>query len=149
MTPPPPYLVLDASLWIDVLLTEGYYRHTAQLLADAPTALLIGPPHLRAEVTHALHGRTRRTSNFPLTPEEAQRALTEFLRLQLMTLEPFGIYQDAFTFARTHQVGSLYDTLYVVLAQGLGADFWTADQRLVTRVAGVAPWVRFIATYPL
>src|SRR5262249_61818322 len=88
MTPPPPYLVLDACLWIDVLLTEGSHRRAAQLLADAPTALLVGPPHLRAEVTHALHGRTRRTRNFPLTPGEAQRALTEFLRLHLMTLEP-------------------------------------------------------------
>ncbi len=37
------------------------------------------------------------------------------------------------------------DSLYVVLAQILGADLWIADRRLLAAVGPIAPWVRFIS----
>jgi predicted nucleic acid-binding protein len=43
----------------------------------------------------------------------------------------------------------VYDALYVVLARLLNAELWTADGRLVTQLAGRAPWVRSLRDYPL
>ena len=42
-----------------------------------------------------------------------------------------------------------YDSLYVVLAQLLNVELWTADQRLLQMIGAAAPWVRFIGDYPL
>ncbi len=37
-----------------------------------------------------------------------------------------------------------YDAHYLALAARLGAEFWTADQRLVNTVQSALPWVRFV-----
>jgi hypothetical protein len=62
---------------------------------------------------------------------------------------PPGLYARAVTFARVNQLPTVYDSLYVVLAQDLGADLWTADRRLLRQIAAVAPWVRWLGDYPL
>ena len=41
-----------------------------------------------------------------------------------------------------------YDAQYVVLAEEVGASFWTADKRLFNATAGGRPFVRWIGNYP-
>jgi predicted nucleic acid-binding protein len=57
-------------------------------------------------------------------------------------------HERAFLFARDNRLPSLYDSLYVVLAQMMEVTLWTADQRLFTTAALVAPWVHWIGDYP-
>lgn len=142
-------LVIDANVFVDLLLNEGHFAQAGRLLADRVADELVCPPHLRGEVTHTLHRRTLRGTNLPITSQEAQQALTDFRALQPRTVEPDTLYEDAFTFAQANGLASVYDALYVVLAQLIGAEFWTADRRLVNQLAGAAPWVRFIGDYAL
>jgi predicted nucleic acid-binding protein len=37
-----------------------------------------------------------------------------------------------------------YDTHYLVLAEYLACEFWTADERLANAVRGELPWVRWL-----
>ena len=64
-------------------------------------------------------------------------------------LTPPDLYERAFTFAHTHGLVSSYDCLYVVFAQLVGVELWSADERLLNAVAGIAPWVHAIRAYPL
>ena len=42
---------------------------------------------------------------------------------------------------------SVYDGLYVALADMLGGDLWTADRRLLQMLAGQAAYVRWLGDY--
>src|SRR5206468_3224666 len=84
-----------------------------------------------------------------LTEQEARAALTAFLALRVELLTVPNLYEQAFDFARRYTLPSVYDALYVVFAQVLGIELWTADQRLLGAIGANAPWVRFIGDYPL
>jgi predicted nucleic acid-binding protein len=77
-----------------------------------------------------------------ITEAEAERALAAFLSL------PITLLVRAFAFAKTHRLPSIYDSLYVVLAQMTNTELWTGDKRLINAVGKVAPWIRFIGDYP-
>jgi predicted nucleic acid-binding protein len=54
-----------------------------------------------------------------------------FLSYPVQLANPKNLYQEAFTFAHSRGLLSIYDALYVVLARMLNAEIWTADQRLL------------------
>ena len=84
-----------------------------------------------------------------MSDAEAEQALVRFLRFPIALLTPADLYQQAFAFARTHNLTNIYDSLYVVLAQTLGTELWTDDQALLRALGAAAPWVRSIRDYPL
>ncbi|MBI3973521.1 MAG: type II toxin-antitoxin system VapC family toxin [Chloroflexi bacterium] len=141
-------IVLDASVGLKLVLDEEH-RERAQALfrqhLQARTPVL-GPPLLFGEVTNALHQRARRTT---LTQEEAREALETFLSFPIQQIQPEGIYERALAFAASNQIRSVYDCIYVVTAQRLGVELWTADQNLLNALGSAAPWVRWIGDYPL
>jgi predicted nucleic acid-binding protein len=133
------------------VLDEEFTEQAQALLADSARARrpLTGPPHLTAEVSNILYRRRLRSDpTLRISDEEAEGALTRFLRIPVVLLTATDLFHQAFTFAREHQLDSMYDSLYVVLAQQLGAELWTADERLLTALGNRAPWVRSIADYP-
>lgn len=146
-------VVVDASVgakW--VLTTEHYAPQAAAIVLDCQRSggVFIVPPHLRGEVANALYQRWR--SQDParhLSADEAERALTDLLAVPLTVLEPPGLYAAALKFAQEYALPSLSDSLYVVLAQQLQGELWTADQRLLAAVGARVPWVRSLADYAL
>lgn len=105
---------------------------------------IVGPPVLPAEVANAVYQRFRRRD---LSLAEANIAVAQFVQLAIMIETPPDLVPRAYAFARNHQLKSIYDCLYVVLADHLSAELWTADRRLFDAVAAVAPWVRWIGDY--
>ncbi len=146
-----PSIVVDASVAVRwAVAAEEFAAQAHALLHDTVEAgrALVGPPHLIGEVANALYQRVRsREPVRHLTDEEAREALDAFLAMAVELLAPAGLYERSWAFARAHNLPSIYDSLYVVLAQILGADLWTADRRLLAAVGPVAPWVRFIGDY--
>ncbi len=142
-------VVVDASAAIKWVVEE-FSEQAEALLNDAATSAIVGPPALITEVANALFQRARRRDPATrLTVDEAQAALDRFLALGIQLLSSDALYQEAFAFARQHRLPDIYDTLYVVLAQRLGAQLWTDDRRLLDAVRALAPWVRWIKDYPL
>jgi predicted nucleic acid-binding protein len=143
-------IVVDASVALKWVLFEEFNDQARALYEDALNARrpIFAPPHFFSEVTSALYQRTRtREPARHLTEDEAHEALTRFSRFHVQTAEPGHLYDRAFLFAREHRLPSLYDSIYVVLAEMMDVTLWTADQRLITTASPVAPWVRRIGDY--
>ena len=64
-------------------------------------------------------------------------------------MRQLGIAPGTDIFARTHRLLTIYDSLYALLPQMVGAELWTADQRLLQLVASIARSVRWLGDYPL
>jgi predicted nucleic acid-binding protein len=144
-------VVVDASVALKWVVFEEFTDHARALYHDAllDHRPILVPPHFPSEATSALYQRTRtRQPARALTEDEAYEALTWLSRFPLAAAGSANLYERGFLFARDHRLPSLYDSLYVVLAQLLNAELWTADKRLHRAVARVAPWVRFISEYP-
>ena len=71
----------------------------------------------------------------------------DFLSLFITTPTPGNLYDRALQIADQFNLGAVYDAHYLALAQLLGCDLWTADQRLINTVSGKLPFVRWIGDY--
>jgi predicted nucleic acid-binding protein len=145
-------VVVDASTIVKWVVPEALSDQAEQLYLDSVGQQLavVGPPHLLGEACNAVLQRWRTTDpDKHLTEIEVDRAAAGLLRHAVDSRNPRGLYSRAVTFARHEALVTVYDSLYVVLAQMLGAELWTADRRLIRQVAGVAPWVRWLGDYPL
>ena len=145
-------LSADASVAAKWVLDEEYADHARSLLTDGlrPGQTLIMPPHGPGEVVNAIYQRIRVSDPAKrLDVDIVDRAVVDFLRFPVRILAPPDLYRQAFIFARDLALPSIYDSLYVVLAQLESVELWTADRRLLNALGGAAPWVRFIGDYPL
>lgn len=143
-------VVVDASVAVKWLIGEEFSAQAQALYEAVGRARLpiVAPPQFPAEVLNALYQRTRRKEPEHRIPEaRAEQLAAWFLGLGVELESPEDLYLTALIFARAHRLPSIYDALYVVLAQMLGADLWTADLRLLQVVGAAAPWVRWIGDY--
>lgn len=144
-------VAVDASVAVKWVLTlEEFSDQALALLRDYTVARhpITVPPHFSGEVTNAIYQRVR--SNDPakhMDRREAETALTDFLSISVVVRTPDELLRRAFAFAADHRLPSVYDSLYVTLAQMLGVELWTADGRLLDALGDAAPWVRFIGDY--
>ena len=140
-------VVVDASVAVKWVVAEPL-SDMAELLYDTCLASglpLIAPSLLPNEVTNAIYRQMRRGL---LRELWADAAVTQFFGLNVQLLDPPGLTMEAYAFAKVHQLGAIYDSLYIVLAQRLQATCWTDDQTLLNNIGGIAPWVRWIGDYP-
>ena len=136
-------VVVDASVALKWVLQEEY---TAEALAlrsrwqDA-AELIIAPPIFKSEVTNVLHRRARREE---LTPDDA-RDLLDALLPAVATADPAGLYRRALAMAVELTLHTVYDALYLALAESEGCEFWTADLPFVRSVRQQFPRVRWVS----
>lgn len=106
---------------------------------DANHRHLAAPTLLFYEVSNALY-RYQRAGQ--MSGEVAQLALRAALSLPLRLYGEADLHTRALDLARRFSLPAAYDAHYLALADWLGAEFWTADRRLVRAVKGTLPWVR-------
>ena len=82
-----------------------------------------------------------------LTEEEGEEACRNFLAQPVKVLEPEGLLQRAWEYARRFNLPQVYDSTYLALADLLGCEFWTADERLYRVVKTELPWVRLLTEF--
>ncbi|TAK35105.1 MAG: PIN domain-containing protein [Chloroflexota bacterium] len=144
-------IVVDASVAMKWLVREEHTDKAWDLYAGAQLAKrpFVAPPHFAGEVLNALYRRTQRGDGPQrLNPLAAERAVRLFLRMDVQPREAADLYPAAFALARDHQLPTIYDALYVALAEKLGCELWTADLALLRSVGPSFPFVRWIADYP-
>lgn len=145
-------LVVDASLAVKWVLREEFSPQALALLRYtrlADQAIWV-PPHFRSEVANAIYQRVRTTDPAKhLALEEAEAAFVRFSAVRAEVPPAPGIHLQAQRFAHVHGLPTVYDALYVVLAQLTDTELWTADDRLFRGVRAGAPWVRHIRESPL
>jgi predicted nucleic acid-binding protein len=142
-------VVVDATVAIKRVLSEEFTEQSRTLFSSSlrDRRPVLAPPHLKSEVTNALYQRLRTTIEARrITEAEADSALAAFLCLPITLLAPEDL--RAFAFAKTHRLPSIYDSLYIVLAEITNTELWTADRRLLNSIGTAVTWVRFIGDYP-
>ena len=139
----PASLVLDASFAIRLILPgpqrDAYRSQAEQWLREGYR--LRAPTLWVYEVTSALC----KSAFFGLlTEEEAERSMTALEELPVELVPPDTEQRRrAFAWTRRLHRAAAYDGFSLALAESLGCELWTADQRLCNAVD--LPWVRSIA----
>jgi predicted nucleic acid-binding protein len=92
-------------------------------------------------VTNALYQYLRHGL---LSVESARVALRAALALPVQLQSEPGLHDDAVAMAERHTLPATDDAHYLVLAEQMGAEFWTLDRRLVEAVSDSLRWVRLV-----
>ncbi|MEX2246940.1 MAG: type II toxin-antitoxin system VapC family toxin [Dehalococcoidia bacterium] len=140
-------LVVDASAALKWVLAEEHSDSARSLLRGALTEdrSIVAPPLLPGEATNAIYQRQRRKH---ISPREADRALATFLAFPIHLLSPVDLHNQALELARRYHLPATYDAQYLVVALSLGADFWTADEKLYNALPRSLRWVHWIGELP-
>lgn len=140
-----PKLAIDASTAAQWQLSEEPEAERARhMLRDyaAARVAFVAPMVWHYEVTNVVNKAvgTRR-----LTEEEGYLA---FQALQALDIEfvDFPTPAEAYRLARLYR-RSVYDSLYLAVAQSHQIDLWTGDRRLYNAVRQSLPFVKWIGDY--
>lgn len=135
--------VVDASLAARWLLDEDNSdraRALTWMWADDGT-VPVAPHLLPVEVANVLH---RRVVRGDLNLEMAVRLVGTLLSSGVELRESPQIHVRALELASELRQGAVYDSHYLALAESLGCDLWTADERFfraATRESFAVNWI--------
>ena len=133
--------VVDASVVVDLVDPAIPAGAPARTLVDklvAEGADLTAPSLLWLEASNVLLTGVRR-GRWDGAAADSAFALIAQLPIRSADIPADG--ERAFELARRYDNWPVYDMVYVALAERLGTEFYTADDRLRARLAHL-PWVR-------
>ncbi|MFH0943574.1 MAG: type II toxin-antitoxin system VapC family toxin [Planctomycetota bacterium] len=140
-----PDLVIDASVAVKwVSPDEEAADRAVSMLADYQRGgvSFLAPLFWQYEVVNGVNKAVARGE----LAETEGREVVEALMALDVTIEPFPPPQDAYGLARKYG-RSVYDSLYLDLAERRGCEFWTGDRKLYNAAKGRLPFVRWIGEY--
>jgi predicted nucleic acid-binding protein len=141
-------ICVDASVAVKWILDEERSDRARALYSTAvhTSESIVAPPLLPLEVTNILRQRMRVRDGLSLVA--ATQHLDDFLDLRVEYHNPVGLHFQALVLADALGLPATYDAHYLALAEHLGCELWTDDQRLIRRVASRLPFVRWLGDHP-
>lgn len=136
-------MVVDASLAFKWLVREIYTAEANDLgrLWNSRGTKITAPYLMPVEVSNALH---QRVVQGELTLEAATQRIDSLLSSGLELHQPPDLYARALELARVLKQGAVYDAHYLALAETLGCDLWTADEKFYRATNPAVRNVRWI-----
>ena len=135
--------VVDASVAAKWFLPEPYKEQAEKLLRDFidEKVNLIASDHIVSEVGNILWKRSTLRGHISVT--QASQSYAYFLALGIV-LRPSAVLAAAALKLAAEEHLTVYDALYVVLAEKDGCDFVTADEKVVKKLGQKFPLVRWL-----
>ena len=139
--------VIDAGVAVKWFIPEVDSTKAHQLLErylqgiDTPVA----PDLLIAECGNVFWRRCRQGD---IMPDEAMESLADLLVLQVPLVPATSLVQSALSLALQHQ-RTVYDALYLALAQERNCDVITADERFFNALSLQFPQLQLLRHWPL
>jgi len=120
---------VDASFAVKWVLPEEHSPEARTMLDDAlrRKTRLVAPPHFAVEVTSAIYKKLR---DRLITLDEAKECLRQFGFIAIETVWPASLAERSLEIAAELGWPYPYDAFYLALAEALGCQLWTADERL-------------------
>jgi len=139
---------IDAGVLIKLLVEEEHSDRASALWGEwlESETQVISPLLLPFEVVSVLRKQVYRGL---ITPEEGENALAMAQTAKVTLLSPPGLHRRAWELAIRFNRPAAYDAHYLALAEIMGCEFWTADERLANAVQDELPWVRWLGDYDL
>ena len=139
-------VVVDASLVFKWLVNEAHSDEADALLRswDRQGVRPAAPHLLPFEVANALHKRVLRGE---LTTDDAADLIGRLLTSQVDLHETPDLHGRALQLASELDQGAAYDAHYLALAETLGCELWTADERFFRAASAVSSNMRWIGEY--
>ena len=137
---------MDASLAFKWLVREENSDQAQAISRSwANDGVQTAAPHLLpVEVANALH---RRVMLGELNVEDAVRLLQHLLASGIELREDPNLHGRAMQIAGQLRQGAVYDAHYLALADILGCEYWTADERFYRAAAPINQRVRWIGEF--
>ena len=141
---------VDASIIIKWLVPEsdsGIALDLFSHLIDTGAAI-IEPVLVLYEVSSALR---RKVAKGQLTEDEAAEAISKFQFLSStfsISAEDRRRLQRAWDMASAYGLNRVYDSVYLALAEELGAECWTADTRFHSALSSGFPQLKLLSDLP-
>ena len=136
-------LVVDASVVLKAILPNPLQAHCRALVKTFADTQPAAPALWAHETTSAIS----KTVHFgQITEAEGRQALAQLQSLGVQLFVPDAEQNlAAFDWTLRLKRAAAYDSYYLVLAQGLKCDFWTADGRLFNALKDEhLKWLRWI-----
>ena len=141
-------VVVDASLAFKWLVREeNSDRAQAISRSWADDGIQISVPHLMpVEVSNVLH---RRVLLGELTEEDALRLLEHLLASGIELREDPNLHGRAMQIAGQLRQGAVYDAHYLALADILGCEYWTTDERFYRAAVPISQRMHWIGEFAI
>ena len=143
-------ICVDASVAVKWILDEERSDQARALFraAERVDSAIVAPPLLFFEVTNVLRQRTRPKDGLSLAAATA--LLDRFLALPIVVFYPEDSHRRALALSHALNLPAAHDAHCLTLAEHLGCEFWTDDERLWRKAedAGVS-FVRRLSDAPL
>ena len=139
-------VVVDASLTVKWLVEEDDSDKAHAVLQSwvAQDVTRIAPYLLPFEVANVLHRRVLRGE---LNVGDSIRLISRLLESRLELHQPPGLHVRALQLASQLNQGAAYDAHYLALAESVGCELWTADERFYRAVGPGGSNVRWIGEF--
>ena len=139
-------ICIDANVGVKWVIPESDSSLALSLFREQRNSgeRIIAPHFMASEVTNAIW---RKVARGLLTYEDAEARLGAFLAFQVDASSPPGLHRQALWLANQFQTRAAYDMHYVALAQIVGCELWTADERLYNAVGVNLPFVRLLTQF--
>jgi predicted nucleic acid-binding protein len=136
-------VVTDANVALRRALPGRHQAETRQLWArwDAAGTVRLAPAVFAGEVTTALLRQVRHAG---MPRPEAYDLLATLFQAVAIEPEDAPLARRAFDIADAIGAGKAYDSLYAALAERVGCELWTADERFWRAARARFPWVRWV-----
>jgi predicted nucleic acid-binding protein len=138
-------LVIDSSVVAKWLFVETLNDQAAAVRQDweYSTVDVIAPDLMLVEVGNIVWKKQRLGL---ITEEEGTSAMLDLLALEVPTVKPQVILPRAYSLAKLFD-RTVYDALYLALAEERRARFVTADLRLCNAVSSSLGFVQYLGSY--
>lgn len=136
-------VVVDASVVVKWLVREersDEAREIARSWQDDGVRIA-APCYMPVEVTNVLH---RRVVGNEMSVEEAVALVSALLASGIELHDSPDVHGRALEMASLLRQGAVYDVHYLALAETLGCELWTADERFYRAATAAARAVRWI-----
>lgn len=138
------HIVVDSGVILAAMLPDEPLREQAKHLLlqwEGSTVQLAAPSLCRYELVAVL----RRTVNQQrIAPDEGQRLLARVLAYPIDYHLDNALLQRGYELATLLNRPSAYDAQYLALAERLGCECWTADERLYNAAHPTLAWVQWV-----
>jgi predicted nucleic acid-binding protein len=140
------WAVIDSGILLATVLIEQYSKEAKALiksLTGQQTQIAV-PVLFRYEIVAVMRKHVYRGT---LTAEEANNNYALLLAQPVQAMVDDALLRRGYELAAQFNRPTAYDSQYLAVAERLGCEFWTADERLYNALNTQLSWVKWLGSF--